>query len=297
MNCISLPKIVVVASMFAVSFATQADYAGSILNDEDSVRDGLALKDGKTLKEAGYSPYAGKKFPTRVLWGDTHLHTKLSLDARAFGVTLGPAEAYQLARGEEITTSQGEPVRLSRPLDWLVVSDHSDALGAMDEVVAGNEELLKDAKAKDWHDRINEGGDTALAATMEIIETFAGITGEKIPDVLVEENFVRSVWERFLATADEYTSQGDSPPLSVMSGLPPRVETICTGMSFIVTTPARPRRCYRLLRQKASTPRTCGAGWRLTSKNLVARYWPWRTMATLAMASCSPRSIRKPASA
>jgi hypothetical protein len=199
-----LSQAMIAAAIASVIGIAQADYAGSILGNQEAVREGLALKDKKALKEKGYSPYAGKNFPTRVLWGDTHLHTKLSLDARAFGVTLGPEEAYRFARGDEITTSHGERIKLSRPLDWLVVSDHSDALGAMDEVIAGNEGLLKDPKAKDWHDRIAAGGDTALAATMEIIETFAGITGEKIPAVLIEENFVRSVWERFLATADEY---------------------------------------------------------------------------------------------
>ena len=192
------------AGLSLLTITVHADYAGSILRD--AVKDGLELKEN--LKVEGYSPYAGKNFPTRVLWGDTHLHTKLSLDARAFGVTLGPEEAYRFARGDEITTTHGERIRLSRPLDWLVVSDHSDALGAMDEVVAGNEQLLQDPKAKDWHDRIAAGGDTALAATMEIIETFAGITGEKIPAVLVEENFVRSVWERFLNTAEEYNDPG-----------------------------------------------------------------------------------------
>jgi hypothetical protein len=186
----------------------RADYAGSILGNEEAVREGLAMKDQQSLKEAGYSPYAGKNFPTQVLWGDTHLHTKLSLDARAFGVTLGPEEAYRFARGDEVTTTHGERIKLSRPLDWLVVTDHSDALGAMDEVVKGNPDLLKDPKAKDWHDRLAKGGDSALGATMEIIETFAGITGEKIPDVLVEKNFVRSVWERFLATADAYNDPG-----------------------------------------------------------------------------------------
>ena len=79
-------------------------------------------------KEPGYSPYAGRNYPTKVLWGDTHLHTALSLDARAFGVTLGPAEAYRFARGDEVMTSHGERIRLSRPLDFLVVSDHSDAM-------------------------------------------------------------------------------------------------------------------------------------------------------------------------
>ena len=200
-----LRGLVLAAGLLFLSVSVRADYAGSIL--KESVRDSQELK-GQPLKAEGYSPYAGKAFPTRVLWGDTHLHTKLSLDARAFGVILGPEEAYRFARGEEIETSHGERIRLSRPLDWLVVSDHSDAMGAMDEVVAGNPDLLKDPKAKDWHDRIAAGGDTALAATMEVIETFAGITGEKIPEVLVEENFVRSVWERFLATADEYNEPG-----------------------------------------------------------------------------------------
>jgi len=182
-----------------------ADYAGSILGNKEDVKKGL---DKKPLKGAGYSPYAGKNYPTKVLWGDTHLHTNLSLDARAFGVTLGPEQAYRFARGEEITTSHGEPIKLSRPLDWLVVSDHSDAMGAMDEVVKGNPTLLKDPKAKDWHDRIKKGGNTALGATMEIIETFAGITGEKVPAVLTEEKFVSSVWERFSATADKMNEPG-----------------------------------------------------------------------------------------
>ena len=41
-------------------------------------------------KPPGYSPYAGRNYPTRVLWGDTHLHTSNSFDAAAFGNTLGP---------------------------------------------------------------------------------------------------------------------------------------------------------------------------------------------------------------
>ena len=127
--------IVLAVGMFVVVAAVRADYAGSIL--KDSVKDGLELS-STPLKATGYSPYAGKNFPTRVLWGDTHLHTKLSLDARAFGATVGPEEAYRFARGEEITSSRGEPIKLSRPLDWLVVADHSDALG-MAAIYKGSE--------------------------------------------------------------------------------------------------------------------------------------------------------------
>jgi hypothetical protein len=166
----------------------------------------LDVKDAEQLyRKPGYSPYAGRKFPTKVFWGDTHLHTSNSLDARAFGVTLGPEEAYRLARGEEVIASHGERVKLSRPLDFLVVADHSDGIGAMNEIVAGNVELLRDPIVRDWHNRVNAGGETALLATMDIINSF---TTGNIPDILVDEDFTRSVWERYIETAEKYNDPG-----------------------------------------------------------------------------------------
>ena len=182
----------------ALALPAFADYAGSVQKEDVE----------GVFRAPGYSPYAGRNFPTQVYWGDTHLHTNLSLDARAFGVTLGPEEAYRFARGEEVTASHGERVKLSRPLDWLVVTDHSDAMGAMNEIVAGNPDLMVDPVLKDWHDRLKQGGDVALAATMEIIETLAGITGENLPDVVMEKDFVGSVWERYLKVANQYNDPG-----------------------------------------------------------------------------------------
>jgi hypothetical protein len=80
-------------------------------------------------KKAPYSPYADRHFPDRVYWGDTHLHTSFSMDAGAFGCRLGPRDAYRFAKGQEVTASSGQPVRLARPLDFLVVADHSDGFG------------------------------------------------------------------------------------------------------------------------------------------------------------------------
>src|SRR5262245_10128401 len=85
-------------------------------------------------RKPGYSPYTGRNYPTRVLWGDTHLHTENSFDAAAFGNTLGPEEAYRFARGEEVASSTGQRVKLSRPLDFLVVADHAEGLGATIEM-------------------------------------------------------------------------------------------------------------------------------------------------------------------
>jgi hypothetical protein len=100
----------------------------------------------------GFSPYAGRHYPTRPLWGDQHVHTGWSVDAGAFGATLGPEEALRFARGEEIMSSMGLPAKLSRPLDWVAVTDHSDAAGVIFEIKDGNPELMADPQAKRWHD-------------------------------------------------------------------------------------------------------------------------------------------------
>jgi hypothetical protein len=72
--------------------------------------------------KAPYSPYAGRDFPTRPYFGDTHLHTSYSMDAGAFGARLGPKDAYRFAKGNEVISSSGQRAKLSRPLDFLVVA-------------------------------------------------------------------------------------------------------------------------------------------------------------------------------
>jgi hypothetical protein len=120
-------------------------------------------------KAPGYSPYAGRNYPTRVLWGDTHLHTANSLDAAAFGNTLGPEEAYRFARGEEVLSATGQRVKLSRPLDFLVVADHAEALGATVELKNGNPLLMSDPTLKRWHDMM--AGGQGVDAALEIIRS------------------------------------------------------------------------------------------------------------------------------
>ncbi len=168
----------------------------------------LSAEDAGLFKRKHFSPYAGRPFPNRPLWGDTHLHTSNSLDARAFSVTLDPEQAFRFALGEEISTSHGLKVRLSRPLDWLAVTDHSDGLGAMNEILAGNVSLMRDSQLRDWHHRLNEGGATALEATMEVIESFAGVSDVKMPAAALDPRFVQTVWDEYLETAEEFNDPG-----------------------------------------------------------------------------------------
>jgi len=54
-----------------------------------------------------YSPFVNDHFPTRPLFGDSHLHTSWSGDAGMLGGKLGPDEAYRSARGETVTSKDG----------------------------------------------------------------------------------------------------------------------------------------------------------------------------------------------
>lgn len=84
-------------------------------------------------KSENYSPYADRPYPTRVYWGDQHLHTSHSPDAGLVGNRLGPEEAFRFAQGEQLRSSSGQLVRLERPYDWLVVSDHPSGTARRNE--------------------------------------------------------------------------------------------------------------------------------------------------------------------
>src|SRR5947209_5085840 len=118
-----------------------------------------------------YSPYAGRNYPTRPYFGDTHLHTSYSFDAGAFGCRLGPKDAYRFAKGEELTASMGERVRLSRPLDFLVVSDHSDNMGFFALLLAGDPKVLADPTGRRWYGMIQDG--KGADAAIQMIVSFS----------------------------------------------------------------------------------------------------------------------------
>ena len=156
-------------------------------------------------KPPAYSPYVGKNYPTQVLWGDTHLHTANSIDAAAFGNTLGPEEAYRFARGEEVISSTGQPAKLSRPLDFLVVADHAEGLGGMLELKKGNPAMMADPTLKRWHDMITAGGQSALAATVELVRSAGTNT---TPPLLSDPHIIELVWQDYTATAERYNEPG-----------------------------------------------------------------------------------------
>ncbi len=158
-----------------------------------------------------YSPYAERTFPERPLWGDTHLHTGLSLDAGAFGNTLLPDEAWRFAKGEQVTSSTGQPVRLARPLDWMVLTDHTDLMGFAPDLQAGKPGVLADPKGLEWYEGYKAGGEEAGKAAFDIITNFSQMT---LPEVLLDSyspgaDAFAFTWEQIVLAAEEHNDPGN----------------------------------------------------------------------------------------
>ncbi|TMV07642.1 DUF3604 domain-containing protein [Ruegeria sediminis] len=150
-----------------------------------------------------FSPYAGRTFPTKLLWGDTHLHTQVSVDAGTM-TRLSQEDAFRFARGEEVTTTHGLRARLGRPLDWLVISDHSEMYGLMPQLLAGDQDILATEQGRTWYDALTSGdNDVVFNTAMEIV---ASLSGDVPP--IDNPKATKKAWRHYTALADQYNEPG-----------------------------------------------------------------------------------------
>ena len=198
------------ASMLPVAVATSLLSTVAFAQDETSVGDAGTMDRASAERvhpsKPVYSPYANRNFPTRPFFGDTHLHTGFSMDAGAFGARLKPRDAYRFARGEQVTASSGQPVKLSRPLDFLVVADHSDNMGFFPDLFAGNPQLLANPTGRKWYDMIQSG--KGADAAMEIIIAFSHGTFPKELMYFPGTRGYKSAWQETIDAAEAYNDPG-----------------------------------------------------------------------------------------
>jgi hypothetical protein len=143
---------------------------------------------------------------TQLYWGDTHLHTSYSFDAFTLGnASADPDTAYRFAKGlPVIHPGHFARVQIDRPLDFLVVSDHAEGLGAMAQLAAGNPIMLENERGQRWRQMLSEG---------KMNETFGEIValGTKNPtDIafLNDQRIFRAAWDEITATADRHNDPG-----------------------------------------------------------------------------------------
>ena len=157
----------------------------------------------EVLGQAEFSPYAGRNFPSRALWGDQHTHTAVSVDAGTMS-TLGQEDAYRFALGEEIITTTGVRAKLARPLDWLVIADRAEMYGMMPQLLSGDPAILATEAGRRWYEMLNSGDkEQVFAAAMEIVGAL------QQPDPPFESTkAVRNAWRAYTALADEFNDPG-----------------------------------------------------------------------------------------
>ena len=199
------------ARTLMLGLAAMATAAGSVAQAADSQVGVAGSLDKQSAEKAfpaqkPYSPYAGRNFPTRPYFGDTHLHTAFSMDAGAFGARLTPRDAYVFAKGNEVKSSSGQPVKLSRPLDFLVVADHSDGMGFFPLIMGGSPEILADPQGKKWYDMIRDG--QGAAAAIDIIQNFGRGTISKEIMPVPGTRAYQGAWAETIKAAEEANDPG-----------------------------------------------------------------------------------------
>ena len=161
----------------------------------------LALAPGflSAQQQDFYSPGANRSYPTNVYWGDTHVHTSLSMDANAFGNRSSPSLAYRFARGDLVEASNGMPARIRRPLDFLVIADHAYQLGVFASVQAGDPVLLQSAAGRRLYALANDPD----PAERSRLRGEADLVWRDIGGA-----FYQTVWNRAVARAEEFNDPG-----------------------------------------------------------------------------------------
>jgi Protein of unknown function (DUF3604) len=148
-------------------------------------------------------------FPEQVFWGDTHLHTSNSIDAFGFGVKLGPEEALRFARGEEVTSTWGLKAKLDRPLDFLVIADHSGGLGATQMLYDAPRFMISDPTLLRWYDMMHESPEGRIKATGELI---AAVGANKLPAALRDperqKKNTTNIWTNHSSIVERYNEPG-----------------------------------------------------------------------------------------
>jgi len=157
----------------------------------------------KSTEKQTYSPYVDRDYPTNVYFGDTHLHTSISLDAFGDGnTTVGPNEAYRWAKGETIASDDGMPTRISRPLDFLMVADHAEYMGLVPGLARKDKILLKDPAGARWAKMIEEG----KLASHVFSEFIIDVTSNK--PRMENPEFEMNTWHRIIDAAEENNDPG-----------------------------------------------------------------------------------------
>jgi hypothetical protein len=176
-------------------------------------------------QEAAEKRYApSPDYAEGVYFGDTHIHSSLSVDASLWGMNKGPEEIYRYARGGELTSFKGWKVKLNRPLDFAVVADHSDAYGFYNLIADGADFIVAEPRGRDG----TSCSRTERARSL-LTKSSRRLVSKTCHGTSTKKNSLNPVGEIRSRQPRRPMTREASPPSSVMSGVRIRMATTCIG--------------------------------------------------------------------
>ncbi len=175
-------------------------------NDKQKSEDTIGSEDSVTKATndhtKGYNKFKNPYF------GETHLHTGWSFDEAIYNVKLGPENSYKHARGEKVLHPSGQEVQLKLPLDFMIVSDHSEYLGVLVRMYDPNDPLSKHPMAKAV---VGSGNDldASTKAFYSLVKQTIQSDGSTKPDsILNNPELKRTIWDEYIKITDKYNDPG-----------------------------------------------------------------------------------------
>lgn len=138
-----------------------------------------------------------------VYFGNLHVHTQWSFDAYINGAVADPDDAYRWAKGEPIPGGgDGTPLQIRVPLDWYIVSDHAEYLGALPLMGDPQSPVSDHPLAEDIT------GDDPAASFDAYTTILDGISNRRRDPILGDPEVASSVWQKVIEIADRHYEPG-----------------------------------------------------------------------------------------
>lgn len=133
----------------------------------------------------------------QAFYGELHMHTGYSFDAYTFATRCTPEDAYEFAKGKPLAHPTGKVYQLSRPIDFMAVTDHGFYMGVLPRMADESHPLYKHPLARDVRDPNRE----VQAAVFNKIRQ---VSRDELDDVVV----LKETWQRTIEAANKHYEPG-----------------------------------------------------------------------------------------